>query len=76
VRELFEAAGRYRYLNGFNVAALAAVAAGVAVYYALPQEWVKVLWGLGVGGGAYLGLAALRRAVEPRLLLALRRAQP
>jgi cytosine/uracil/thiamine/allantoin permease len=77
VGSLFDPNGRYRYVNGLNVAAIAAVAIGVAVYYALPQEWLKVLWGLGVGAGAYLVLrplqdAAMARAVRrlrPRALL-------
>ena len=34
--------GRYRYLNGVNVAALCAVVIGVVVYYAVPQAWLKV----------------------------------
>ncbi len=63
VAELFEPEGRYRYLNGVNVAALLAVAAGVGVYYSLPHSWLKVLWGAGVGGVAYLGLAAGQAAV-------------
>ena len=48
VEALFDPSGRYRYVRGVNAAALVAVAAGVAVYYAVPQEWVKVVWGLAV----------------------------
>jgi NCS1 nucleoside transporter family len=59
VQGLFEEHGPYRYVNGINLFAVAAVAAGVAVYYAVPDAWVKVLWGLGVAAGAYLLLAAL-----------------
>jgi cytosine permease len=54
VPALFDPHGRYRYVNGVNVAALAAVAVGVAVYYALPQASLKVLWGIGVSALAYL----------------------
>ena len=50
VDELFDSNGRYRYLNGVNVAAVFGVAAGVAVYYTLPQTWLRALWSLGVDG--------------------------
>ena len=60
VEALFDRGGRYRYLNGVNVAALAAVAIGVGVYYALPHAWLKVAWGLAVGGVAYLALRRLQ----------------
>ena len=60
VPALFDPNGRYRYLNGVNVAALASVAVGVGVYYALPQAWLKVVWGLGVGAVAYLALRRLQ----------------
>jgi purine-cytosine permease-like protein len=56
VPALFDPEGRYRYLNGVNAAALGAVAIAVGVYYAVPQSWLKVLWGLGVGAAAYLAL--------------------
>ncbi|HZO98474.1 MAG TPA: cytosine permease [Gaiellaceae bacterium] len=59
VAALFDPSGRYRFRAGVNAAALAAVAAGVAVYYALPQAWLKVAWGLGVGAAAYLALRRL-----------------
>ena len=51
--------GRYRFLNGVNVEAVLAVAGGVAVYYALPDAWLKVVWGVGAGAAFYL--AARRR---------------
>jgi cytosine/uracil/thiamine/allantoin permease len=57
---LFDPGGPYRYLNGVNVAALLAVAAGVGVYYALPQQWLKVAWGIGLGALAYLALVRLQ----------------
>ena len=63
VPALFDRDGRYRYQHGVNAAALAAVAAGVAVYYALPDASVKVVWGVAAGAAAYL----LARAVESRL---------
>jgi NCS1 nucleoside transporter family len=66
VPALFDSRGCYRYQNGLNVAALLAVAAGVAVYYSLSQEWLKVVWGVAVGGGFYLLLAALRLAASSR----------
>jgi nucleobase:cation symporter-1, NCS1 family len=54
VQALFDPAGRYRYLNGVNVEAVLAVAGAVAVYYAVPAAWVKVVVGLGAGAGFYL----------------------
>jgi NCS1 family nucleobase:cation symporter-1 len=60
---LFDPDGRYRYLNGVNAAAVAAIALGVGVYYALPQEWLKVVWGIAVGAVAYLVLVRLQDAL-------------
>jgi cytosine permease len=64
VPSLFDPAGRYRFRHGVNVAAVAAVAAGVAVYYALPDASVKVVWGVLAGATAYL----LARIAEARLV--------
>jgi purine-cytosine permease-like protein len=64
VPSLFDPAGRYRFRHGINVAAVAAVAAGVGVYYALPDASVKVVWGVAAGAGAYL----LLRIAEARLV--------
>ena len=68
VPALFDPAGRYRYLGGVNVAAVGAVAVAVAVYSALPQSLVKVLWGVAVAGVAYLILreAAARAGARVR----------
>ncbi|HEY1370784.1 MAG TPA: cytosine permease [Gaiellaceae bacterium] len=66
VQALFDPDGRYRYLAGVSVAAVVAVAAGVAVYYALPHAWVKVLWGVGVAGLLYVGLRAAWAAFTTR----------
>lgn len=60
VPALFDPGGRYRYLRGVNAPALAAVAIGVAVYYALPQSWLKIVWGVAVGAVAYLALRRLQ----------------
>jgi purine-cytosine permease-like protein len=60
VPALFDPHGRYRYLRGVNLTAVTAVAVGVSVYYIVPQSWIKVVWGVAVGGIVYLGLAGLR----------------
>ena len=67
VAALFDPNGRYRYLNGVNVAAVCAVVIGVVVYYAVPQAWLKVVWGLGVGAGAYLVLRSVQDAAVERV---------
>jgi NCS1 nucleoside transporter family len=56
VAALYDPGGRYRYLGGVNVAAVAAIAGGVGVYYAVPHEWLKVVWGSAVAAIAYLAL--------------------
>jgi NCS1 nucleoside transporter family len=66
VDELFDPNGRYRYLNGVNLEALLGVAGGVAVYYALPDSWLKLAWGIGAGAAIYLALVALARLRAPR----------
>jgi NCS1 nucleoside transporter family len=60
---LFDPAGPYRYLNGVNVAAVAAIAAGVGVYYATPHSWLKFAWGAVVGAAAYLVLGRVQDTV-------------
>ncbi len=67
VPALFDPAGRYRYLNGVNVTAIVSVAIGVAVYYTLPHDWLKIVWGIGVGAAAYLALAWLQTTFARRL---------
>jgi NCS1 family nucleobase:cation symporter-1 len=67
VPALFDPAGRYRYLNGVNVTAIVSIAIGVAVYYTLPHDWLKIVWGIGVGAAAYLALAWLQTTFAPRL---------
>jgi cytosine/uracil/thiamine/allantoin permease len=54
VAALFDPNGPYRYLNGVNVPAFVAVAAGVALYYNLPHSWLKIAWGLGAAALTYL----------------------
>jgi cytosine permease len=57
VPALYDPAGRYRYLGGVNAVAVVAIAAGVPVYYAVPHEWLKVVWGAAVGAVVYLVVA-------------------
>jgi cytosine/uracil/thiamine/allantoin permease len=61
VEALFDPGGRYRYVRGVNVEAVVAVAFAVAVYYAVPDAWLKVAWGLGAGAAAYLALTGILR---------------
>jgi NCS1 nucleoside transporter family len=65
VEALFDPNGRYRFLNGVNVEAVLAVAGGVAVYSVVPDSWVKVVWGVGVGAALYLAFVALSREPTP-----------
>jgi NCS1 nucleoside transporter family len=60
---LFDPDGPYRYVNGLNAAAIAAIAAGAGVYYALPQEWSKIVWGIAVGAVSYLVFVRLQDAL-------------
>ncbi len=66
VEALFDPAGRYRYVRGVNAAALVAVAAGIAAYSAVPQSWVKVVWGLVAGAVAYAALEPLQQTLLAR----------
>jgi purine-cytosine permease-like protein len=67
VPELFDPQGRYRYLNGVNATAILAIAGGAAVYYAVPQSWVKVVWGVAAGAALYMALRAVEALVLERL---------
>ena len=40
--------------------AIVAVAVRVAVYYAVPPSWLKVIWGLSLAAVAHLLLAVVR----------------
>jgi NCS1 nucleoside transporter family len=64
VDDLYEPEGRYRYLGGYNAAAFAAIAITVPVYYAVPGEWLKWVWGVGLGAALYWVL----RTVQGRVL--------
>ena len=61
VEALYDPGGRYRYVRGVDVEAVLAVAVGIAVYYAVPDAWLKVAWGAGAAAGAYLALASVLR---------------
>jgi NCS1 nucleoside transporter family len=56
VAELFDSRGRYRYFHGLNLAGALAVTVGVAVYYGVPDSWLKAAWGVVCGAAAYLAL--------------------
>jgi purine-cytosine permease-like protein len=66
VDALFQAGGQYRYWRGLNIPAIVSVGAGVALYYALPEAWVKVVWGAAAGAAVYLLLGAALHLVAPR----------
>jgi NCS1 family nucleobase:cation symporter-1 len=59
VSALFDPNGPYRYLNGVNVPAFLAVAAGVGLYYSLSHSWLKIAWGIGAAAVVYLILQRL-----------------
>jgi NCS1 nucleoside transporter family len=79
VSALFDPNGPYRYLNGINVPAFIAVGAGVGLYYALPQSWLKIAWGLGAAAVTYLvcrRLLAQRYTVAPTVASSQRSSSP
>jgi NCS1 nucleoside transporter family len=79
VKALFDPNGPYRYLNGINVPAFVAIASGVALYYALPQSWLKIAWGLGAAAIVYLfclRVLAPRYAGAPTLASSQRSSSP
>ena len=59
VEALFDPRGRYRHQAGVDLVALASVAIGVIVYYAVPAELVKVLWGAGAAALVFLVVPAI-----------------
>jgi NCS1 nucleoside transporter family len=67
VAALYESDGRYRYVRGINIAAVTAVAVAVCAYYAVPHDWVKVAWGVGVGAAAYMILREMQSTLVARL---------
>jgi nucleobase:cation symporter-1, NCS1 family len=64
VEALYDPDGIYRYQRGVHVAAIVAVAMGIAAYYAVPDEGLKILWGVVVAAAAYL----VAREAEARIL--------
>ena len=68
VPALFQPRGRYRYAWGVNLAAVAATALGVGVFYAVPHELVKVVWGVSSAALAYLVLSVLQARLLDREL--------
>jgi cytosine permease len=66
VPALFDPRGRYRYAWGVNLAAVAATALGVGIFYAVPHELVKVVWGVSAAALAYLALSALQARLLER----------
>ncbi len=65
VPQLFEPKGAYHYLGGLNVAAILAVGLTVPVYYAVPDTWLKVAWGVVVGSALYLAFIWIQGALFP-----------
>ena len=60
VDALYRPEGPYRYLAGVSAAALVSIGLGVAAYYAVPDEWVKAVWGVGIAAAAQLALGPLQ----------------
>jgi cytosine permease len=67
VPALYDADGAYRFVRGVNAAAVAATVAAVGVYYAVPHDWLKVVWGVAVGGAVYVALRAVQDTASARL---------
>jgi purine-cytosine permease-like protein len=61
VDDLYRSDGRYRYVAGVSVAALISIGAGVAAYYAVPDEWVKAVWGVGIAAVVQLALGPVQQ---------------
>jgi NCS1 nucleoside transporter family len=66
VPALYDARGRYRYAWGVNLAAVAATVLGVGIFYAVPHELVKVVWGVSAAALAYLALSSLQARLLAR----------
>ena len=67
VPALYLADGRYRYISGLNVAAVTATAIGVAVFYAIPHELVKIVWGVSAAALTYPIAGLLQTRLRERL---------
>lgn len=63
VEGLYDAHGPYRYIAGFNPAAVVSMAIGVAVYYVTPQELIRFAWAGGSAAVAYAVLVQLQRRI-------------
>lgn len=66
VPALFHAHGRYRYVWGVNLAAVVATAFGVGVFYAVPHELAKIVWGVLAAALAYLALSVPQARLSQR----------
>jgi cytosine permease len=66
VDDLYRSDGRYRYVAGVSIAAMISIGAGVAAYYAVPEEWVKALWGVGIAAAVQLALGPLQQRLLRR----------
>jgi cytosine/uracil/thiamine/allantoin permease len=64
VPALFDPSGRYAYWRGVNVGAVAAVALGAVAYNAVPDSWLKVVWGVVVAAVSYLALVGVSTRLE------------
>jgi len=77
IEALFDPNGPYRYLNGVNVPAFVAVAAGVGLYYSLSHSWLKIAWGLGAAALTYLvSLRLLAYTLAPTVASSQRSSSP
>jgi NCS1 family nucleobase:cation symporter-1 len=62
---LYAPDGPYHYIHGLNLAAVGAVAVGIGVYYATPDEWLKPIWGLAVAAAVYLVVVRIQATLSP-----------
>lgn len=60
---LYDPRGPYRYFAGVNIAAAAAIAVAIVVYYLMPHSLSKAAWGFGVAATLYWVLSTVQQRI-------------